>query len=62
MTVDHPKHPLFAHPGPVARAIVSAIDRGASEVYVPGYWRLIMAVVRNTPEALFQRLSFLVER
>lgn len=62
MTRGHEKTAVFAAPAPVARAIVRAIDRGAGEVYVPWYWRMIMAIVRNTPEPLFQRLGFLSGR
>lgn len=62
MTDGHRKNLLFSRSEDVARGIVDAIDRGATEAYVPGYWRGIMTIVRNTPEALFQRVSGLVER
>lgn len=62
MTAQHRKTAVFSRPEQVARLIVRAIDRGAGEVFVPGHWRLIMAIVRNTPEALFQRLGFLSGR
>jgi short-subunit dehydrogenase len=62
MTTTHKKTPLFATPAGVARGIVAALDARAAEVYVPGFWRLIMAIVRNTPERLFQKLSFLSGR
>lgn len=62
MTRDHDKNALFVGPARAAREIVRAIDRGAREAYVPWYWRPIMAIVRRTPEALFQRLRFLSGR
>ena len=62
MTRDHGKHALFAQPGPVARDIVAAMDARAAEVYVPSIWRPIMAVVKNAPEPLFQRVTFLSRR
>ena len=62
MTIDHKKTALFSQPEGVAKTIVSAIDRGESETYVPRYWRPIMAVVRNTPEAFFQRVKALSGR
>lgn len=62
MTRDHTKHPLFGKPAGVAANIVAAMDARADEVYVPGFWRLIMPVVRNMPEALIQRLAFLSGR
>jgi decaprenylphospho-beta-D-erythro-pentofuranosid-2-ulose 2-reductase len=62
MTQDHEKHALFGKPPAVARDIVRAMDRRVPEAYVPSFWRAIMPVVKNTPEALFQRLPFLSGR
>jgi short-subunit dehydrogenase len=42
----------------VAGKIIKAVDRKRHTVYVPGYWRLIMAVVRAIPDGLFKRLKF----
>jgi decaprenylphospho-beta-D-erythro-pentofuranosid-2-ulose 2-reductase len=57
MTATHRKHLLFARPADVAASIVTAIDAGRTEVYLPWFWRGIMAVVRNLPEAAIQRLG-----
>lgn len=62
MTRDHAKHPLFGKPEAVARGIVRAMDDAIPEAYVPSIWRAIMPVVKNTPEAVFQKLSFLSGR
>jgi len=62
MTRDHAKHALFGKPAQVADGIVQALHSGVAEAYVPSFWRLIMPVVKNTPERLFQRLSFLSGR
>jgi short-subunit dehydrogenase len=62
MTHSHAKHVLFGQPVRVARGIVNAIDAGTPEAYVPSFWRAIMPVVKNTPESLFQKLSFLSGR
>lgn len=62
MTRDHEKNALFGKADEVAEGIVRAMDAGTPEVYVPGIWRAIMPVVKNTPEALFQRLPFLSGR
>ncbi len=62
MTATHTKNAVFAQPKPVAEGILRAMDARKAEVYVPGYWALIMFVVRNTPEALFQKLAFLSGR
>jgi decaprenylphospho-beta-D-erythro-pentofuranosid-2-ulose 2-reductase len=57
MTAHLPGGILFATPERVARDIVKAIDRRRDVVYVPGYWRLIMWVVRGIPERIFKRLN-----
>lgn len=62
MTRDHAKNALFGKPTDVARGIVRALDRGVPEAYVPSFWRVIMPLVKETPEAVFQRLSFLSGR
>jgi short-subunit dehydrogenase len=62
MTASHRKHLLFGKPASVAESIVQAVDNSAAEAYVPGFWRAIMPVVKNTPEALFQKLPFLSGR
>jgi decaprenylphospho-beta-D-erythro-pentofuranosid-2-ulose 2-reductase len=62
MTRDHKKNALFATPAAVARGIVAALDAGAAEAYLPGYWAVIMAFVRLAPERLFQALPFLSGR
>jgi short-subunit dehydrogenase len=58
MTRALKKGPLFSSPDRVATSIVNGIDRGRSVVYAPGYWRLIMFIVRSIPERLFKRLHF----
>jgi decaprenylphospho-beta-D-erythro-pentofuranosid-2-ulose 2-reductase len=41
----------------VAAALVKAIDKGTDVVYVPGKWRVIMAVIRAVPEFIFKKLN-----
>ena len=62
MTRDHKKSALFGKPESVAKDIVRAMDRGVAEAYVPSFWALIMPIVKNTPELLFQKLPFLSGR
>ena len=57
MTAAFSKGALWAQPGDVARGIVAAIDKGRDEVYLPGFWRLIMLVIRHIPEFVFKKLS-----
>jgi len=58
MTQQFDKGLLWSSPELVARQIEKAIRRKRHTVYVPGYWRLIMAVVRSIPEAVFKRFKF----
>jgi decaprenylphospho-beta-D-erythro-pentofuranosid-2-ulose 2-reductase len=46
---------LTAQPDEVAAAIARAIDRGRDVVWVRPVWRLIMAIIRALPEAVFKR-------
>ena len=62
MTRDHEKHALFGKPEKVALDIVRAIDARTAEAFVPSFWSLIMPLVKNTPEVLFQKLPFLSGR
>lgn len=56
MTRDFRKGMLWAKPATVAHGIVRAIDRGASTVYLPKFWWLIMLVIRHIPEFIFRRI------
>jgi decaprenylphospho-beta-D-erythro-pentofuranosid-2-ulose 2-reductase len=47
----------FADPAKVAATLVKAIDKGTDVVYVPGIWRIIMAVIRAVPESLFKKAN-----
>ena len=57
MTAAFPKGPLWARPETVARGIVKAIDRGSNTVYLPGFWRPIMLLIRAIPDWAFLRMS-----
>jgi len=57
MTAAFAKGPLWARPERVAQGIVRALDRHSATVYLPGFWRPIMMVIRAIPESLFLRLS-----
>lgn len=47
---------LTVTPEAAARGILAATQRGAGVVYVPGYWRAIMWLVRRLPASLVARL------
>jgi decaprenylphospho-beta-D-erythro-pentofuranosid-2-ulose 2-reductase len=57
MTAAFAKGPLWARPERIAAGIVRAIDRHSGTVYLPGFWRPIMWVIRTIPERVFLRLS-----
>ncbi len=57
MTAHFKKGLLWAQPESVAASIVKSIDKGKDEVYVPGFWRLIMLIIKNIPEFVFKRMS-----
>lgn len=56
MTAHLKKGPLFTSADQAAGAILKAIDARRDEVYVPGFWRAVMAVIRHVPEQVFKRL------
>ncbi len=47
---------LLADPKSVAATIVKAVGRRKAVVYTPGYWRLVMAMMRSLPEALMRKI------
>jgi len=57
MTADFKKGPLWASASGVAQQIVKAFEKRNGEIYVPGFWRVIMAVIKFIPESLFNRLK-----
>jgi len=57
MTADLKKNALFASPETVARGMLRAADKGRNEVYLPGFWRLIMFIIRSIPEGVFKRMK-----
>jgi decaprenylphospho-beta-D-erythro-pentofuranosid-2-ulose 2-reductase len=57
MTEGMKDHAKMADPEKVAATLVKAIDRGQDVVYVPGIWRVIMAVIRAIPDRIFKKLN-----
>jgi short-subunit dehydrogenase len=57
MTAQFEKGLLWSTPELVAANIEKAIDGNRHTVYVPGYWRMIMAIVCSIPEVVFKRLK-----
>jgi len=57
MTAHLPQGPLFASPAHVAKGIVKAVAANKDVVYVPGFWRPIMFIIRSIPEFVFKKLN-----
>jgi decaprenylphospho-beta-D-erythro-pentofuranosid-2-ulose 2-reductase len=57
MTREFRKGALWASPEQIARGIVRGIERRKDVVYLPGFWRFIMRIIREIPEPIFKRLS-----
>jgi short-subunit dehydrogenase len=49
--------PLWATPEAVGAAIAKAVDRRKPEIYAPGFWRLIMLIIRHLPRMVFNRMK-----
>ncbi len=50
--------PLWSTPEAVAAIVRKAADRGPPVVYAPARWRLIMAIIRTIPSAIFNKMNF----
>lgn len=57
MTFGLPGLFLVADPMRVGQQIVAGQRQGRNEIYVPGFWRLILLIIRHVPEFLFKRLK-----
>ena len=57
MTAAFKKGALWAKPDQVAKDIVGGIDAGRSIVYTPGFWRLIMLIIKHIPEFVFVKIA-----
>ena len=49
---------LVASPDKVAAAIDRAIAKKKNVIYTPGFWWLIMTIIKLVPEPIFKKLSF----
>jgi len=58
MTADMPKNPLYSSPQQIGKGIFEAITKGKDVVYLPGFWKLIMMIVKAVPEGIFKKLNF----
>jgi len=49
------KGALWSSPHKIAKLIDAASRRGRPIAYAPGYWRLIMTIIRSVPTTIFHR-------
>ena len=54
MTAAFPKGPLWATPEKVAQDIDKAIEKKKDVLYTPGFWMLIMQIIKSVPEKIFK--------
>ncbi|MBV8674411.1 MAG: SDR family oxidoreductase [Acidobacteriaceae bacterium] len=57
MTAHLPQSPLFAQPSKVAAGILRAIEKRRDVVYLPGFWAVIMLIIRMIPGRIFKKLN-----
>ncbi len=58
MTDEFDKNgPLWAKPEKIAADIYAGFLKKKSTIYTPGFWRLIMLVIKLIPEIIFKRLK-----
>jgi short-subunit dehydrogenase len=57
MTASLKKGLLFAQPAKVGKGIYQAMMKGKEVVYLPWFWRPIMAIVKSIPESVFKKMS-----
>ena len=57
MTAQFKKGPLWSKPEIIATKIIKVLDTNASEVYAPGFWWMIMVIVKNIPNRIFKSLK-----
>ncbi len=57
MTREFRKGALWASPEKIAEGIHRAIVKRKDVVYLPGFWRLVMRMIREIPEPVFKRLN-----
>jgi short-subunit dehydrogenase len=57
LTYGLPNLVLAAKPARVAKDTLRGIRANRAVVYTPGFWRLIMFVIRHLPDFVFKRLA-----
>ena len=55
MTADMKRNPLTATADAAGKGIAAAIRARKDVAYIPGFWALIMFVIRSIPESIFKK-------
>ena len=57
MTAGLQKGLLWSEPGQIARGMDRKLAHASGAVYLPFYWRSVMALIRMMPDAMIRRLG-----
>ncbi len=57
MTFGKPGLFLVASPADVGKNIVETLDAKRDIVYIPGFWKYIMHIIKAIPESIFKRMK-----
>lgn len=57
MTASFKKGLLWAQPTAVARSMDKAIRKKKDIKYIPGFWFIIMGIIKSIPESIFKKLK-----
>lgn len=57
MTAEFDKGLLWVKPEIIAEGIESAINKKKNAVYLPWFWKIIMAIIIHIPQRIFNKLS-----
>ncbi|MGV8934397.1 MAG: SDR family oxidoreductase [Gallionellaceae bacterium] len=57
MTFGLPGLFLVASPWTIGKQIVRTLNKSADVVYLPGFWRYIMLIIKHVPEFIFKRMK-----
>ena len=57
MTFGLPGLFLVATPQNIGKQIVKTLSKSADIVYLPGFWRFIMLIIKHVPEFIFKRMK-----
>jgi len=57
MTFGMPGLFLVASPQTIGKQIVKSLSKSADVVYLPGFWRYIMLIIKHIPETIFKRMK-----